>query len=71
MSGTVAKQLKGIFVKLSGYVIVKASEALTVDVRLTQAILKYLYQIFCNDKEGFITLDVFKALVKPLVQLVS
>jgi len=44
---------------------------LKIDVVLTKAIAKFLYHIFSNDREGFITLDRFNALVKPLVDLVE
>ena len=70
-SGAAAEKLKSLFVTFAGYVINQGAGCLDVDVVLTQAILKYFYHIFSNDREGFITIDRFNALVKPLVDLVS
>jgi len=71
VSAAAAERLRSLFVTFAGYVITQASGALQRDATLTQAILKYFYQIFLNDREGFITIDRFNALVTPILDLVE
>lgn len=66
-----AIRLKSLFVTFAGFVINEASKQLDQDLTLTQSILLYFYQIFLHDREGFISIDRFNTLVKPLVDLVS
>jgi U3 small nucleolar RNA-associated protein 10 len=70
-SGYAAQRLKSLFVTFAGYVIGPAAESLNEDLELTKAILHYLYHIFLNDREGFVTPDRFNTLAKPLVDLIE
>jgi len=71
LSAMAAEKLKSLFVTFAGFVIHEGSKRLLENSVLTQAILSYLYQICLHDKEGFITIERFNALVKPLVDLVE
>ncbi len=66
-----AEKLKSLFVSFAGLVIHEGSKRLVEDSMLTRAILSYFYQIFLHDREGFITIERFNALVKPLVDMVT
>ncbi|CAG7837073.1 unnamed protein product [Allacma fusca] len=71
LSGYAAERLKSLFVTFAGYVIGDAADSLNENLELTKAILHYLYHIFLNDREGFVTTDRFNTLVQPLVDLIE